>query len=125
VRGRSSLTTTQVRTHDKFMPFDYRGVARRREGRERREGGRREGRERREETRREEKRGGRRRGDKEGGEERKQKRRKGGKRRERERRGVTKKIFDIYIQLQYSHDTHTLRVSVLLPSSRQQMSRVA
>ena len=80
---------------------------------ERRQGGRRREGEGGEETRREEKRGNRK-GGKEGRGER-----------ERERRGVTKKIFDIYIQLQYSHDTHTLRVSVLLPSSRQQMSSVA
>ena len=40
VRGRSSLTTTHVRTHDRLMPFDYRMGGRRGEREEeRREGG--------------------------------------------------------------------------------------
>lgn len=44
VRGRSSLTTTHVRTHERLMPFDYRGGGKRGErGEERREEERREG----------------------------------------------------------------------------------
>ena len=115
--GRSSLTTTHVRTHDRLMPFDYRG------GGKRARGGKRE---------REERREG-------GGEEREERRERRGER--EERRGVTKKmvhkpthcIVVNYLDNKYSskyspplhHGTHTLRASVLLPSSRQQMSTVA
>ena len=70
VRGRSSLTTTHVRTHERLMPFDYR------EGGKRGRGGKRG--ERGEEREREERREG-------GGEEREEGRgERGG---ERERRG--------------------------------------
>ena len=79
VRGRSSLTTTHVRTHDRLMPFDYRMEGRRgKRGEERREGGGEEREERRE--------GGGERGKERGG------RREGGG----EKRGVINKGYTMY-----------------------------